>query len=316
MQAGVALRFSDDGLVVHGASASSSLAVFPSELVGHADGLQPAAGRFEEHGDDLLFVPRFPLVAGLSYSLLIDGIEAAAVDVAVQASTPTTEVVSIHPASGAAPLNLLRIHVSFSAPMSDGFAARAIQVRGAETGERLEDAFLQGPELWDMSRQRLTLLRAPGYLLTDGDPVWIRVDRSMPDAAGRPLRGGAGRVYRIGPALREPIDLKAWRLVTPAAGTTEPLVVDFDRPLDRVLLADCLEVLADATTLVAGDAAIDEGERVWRFEPAFPWQPGTYVLRVDARLEDLAGNRATDAPHVDVPFAIPYTNDPEEVSTQ
>jgi len=60
MQAGVALRLSERRPRRSRRIRVSSLAVFPSELVGHADGLQPAAGRFEEQGDELLFVPRFP----------------------------------------------------------------------------------------------------------------------------------------------------------------------------------------------------------------------------------------------------------------
>jgi len=245
--------------------------VFPSELVGHADGLQPAAGRFEEQGDELLFVPRFPLVAGRSYSLLIDGIEAAAVEVPLHALTPTTEVVSIHPAAGAAPGNLLRIHISFSAPMSDGFAARAIQVRGAETGERLEDAFLQGPELWDMSRQAPDPPACP-HVPTDGRRPHLDPRRPL-HAGCHWTAASRRRRARLPDRPRPsdpPIDAKLWRLAIPAAGGTEPLVVEFDRPLDRLLLADCLDVLADATTLVSGAAAIDEGERVWRFEADVP----------------------------------------------
>jgi hypothetical protein len=44
---------------------------------------------------------------------------------------------------------------------------------------------------------------------------------------------------------------------------------------------------------VVGQATIADGESCWTFRPLYPWQPQVYHLRVDARLEDLAGNSLT-----------------------
>ena len=75
------------------------------------------------------------------------------------------------------------------------------------------------------------------------------------------------------------------RSTTPAAGSTAPLTVRFDRPLDRALLEHCLSVAG-----VAGEAAVGEGEGSWSFVPDASWRAGTHVLVVETRLEDLAGN--------------------------
>jgi hypothetical protein len=289
------------------------MGVLPSELVDQAALLRPTAGRFEERGGEVLFVPRFPFVGGLSYSLLIDGREAGAVEVPVSASTPTARVVSIHPSAVAVPVNLLRVYISFSAPMAEGFAARAVRARVVESNELLDDLLQpMDPECWDESRQRLTVLLDRDELerlrLPPGEPIGISVDRSMQDAAGRPLRAGAGRVYKVGPPNRAHVDPYSWEVAAPAAGSTDELVVSFDRPLDRVFLRHCLEVRDDATT-VAGTGHVDGGERVWRFEPAAPWSTGSYALSIDKLLEDVAGNPVGGVPRdtsrVDVPFSIP-----------
>jgi hypothetical protein len=322
----------DRCLVIRGSVEPERMAVLPTALAGRDAHLQSTAGHFAEADGDTLFVPRFPLIDGVSYSLLIDGVEAAAAVVPLTASTPTTRLTSIHPTAIEMPLNLLRIYITFSAPMSEGFAAGAIRARRVETGELLDDVFLpMDPELWDESRQRLTLLLDPGrikrglvphaeagYPLTEGEPIGISVDRSMRDAAGRPLRAGGGRVYKVGPANRARIDPNAWQISTPAAGSTDGLMVTFDRPLDHALLQRCLEVRYGKKA-VAGGVAVDGGERIWRFEPTAPWQAGGHSLRVDTILEDVAGNSVRrvfdreldlaehaplDTPHVDVPFVI------------
>jgi hypothetical protein len=41
---------------------------------------------------------------------------------------------------------------------------------------------------------------------------------------------------------------------------------------------------------VRGAVSIVVGDSAWTFTPASPWQTGSYGIRVDADLEDLAGN--------------------------
>ena len=67
-----------------------------------------------------------------------------------------------------------------------------------------------------------------------------------------------------------------------------PLVVRFDRPLDRALVERHLRVVDGHGHPVPGQTSLDQDARVWVFTPSVG---GTdWRLRVDARLEDLAGN--------------------------
>ena len=291
---------------------SRRLAVYPSETLPAVGkpAVPPVAGRFWAQDGSVRFEPRFPFADGMSYSVLVEsGDDEGSAEVwEIRRPDPevssTTEVVAIYPTAAELPVNLLRVYVHFSAPMSEGWAARAIRVSREDTGETLDDVFLPPePELWDPERMRLTMLLDPGrikrglvpnlefgYPLVEGTAVRIAIDPAFRDAAGQPLKVGAERSYSIGQALRSRIDPNAWRLIAPAAGSRQPLLVQFDRPLDHGLLQHCLSVRDTAGWNVIGVAEIGEGERSWRFTPDGPWEAGEHLVVVEPRLEDVAGN--------------------------
>ena len=334
----------DDLRRLNGTELGRRLAVLPAEFIpaGAASrAMQGTAGRFMVEDDSVVFVPRFPFLDGRSYALLVESDSAAGADGVpavwtlhrpASADTPATEVVAIYPSAGMAPVNLLKLYVRFSEPMSEGQAMRAVRVRRADTGERLEGVFLNmEPELWDRERLRLTLLLDPGrikrglvsnaeagYPLIEGVPVVISINREFRDAVGRPLRAGAERRYTVGAAVRTRVDPARWRYVWPRAGSREPLTVTFDRPLDHALLHHCLWIEDAGGEPVDGPSEVGPGEQSWRFEPAAPWGGGSYAVCADPRLEDLAGNSLirvfdrdlTDAADTPVPgrsIAIDFT---------
>ena len=132
-----------------------------------AGGLPPMAGTFVAQDDAICFVPRFPFVGSTEYTVLVDGV-AAVVVVRPSADPPaTTTVVEIFPTAHEVPRNLLRFYVRFSAPMSEGCAARSIRLVD-DDGDELPGALLPSDdELWDRDRRRLTVLLDPG-----ADQAW------------------------------------------------------------------------------------------------------------------------------------------------
>jgi hypothetical protein len=293
-------------------------------VLGFEGSLPAVAGRFVADGDALRFVPRFPFLSGTGYRVLVHrslgaapgGGDAAAsfeledfedlpFEAAPAAATaPTTSVIAVHPTAPEIPRNQLKLYVTFSAPMSEGEVAHRVTIRRAGAGEAIEAAFLpMEPELWDRSRRRVTVLFDParlkrglaphaaiGYPLVEGETVEVVVDAGFRDGDGRPLVAGATRRYRVGPDVRRRVDPAEWDVVAPAAGGRAPLVVTFDRPLDRALLQHCLTVVDADGRPVAGAAGIAPGETAWSFVPDRPWSAGPHRLLVDGILEDLAGN--------------------------
>jgi hypothetical protein len=184
-------------------------------------------------------------------------------------------------------------------------------------------------ELWDPDRRRLTVLLDParikrglvphrevGYPLREQASVTLVVDGGFPDASGQPLRTGATRTWQVIGDERRHVTPSSWMLRPGTAGTTEPLTVAFDRPLDHGLAARCLRVIG-ATGPVAGSSAVGPEERSWTFAPTVPWADAQHRLVVDPVLEDVAGNSvrrvfdrdlssADDDPRDDGPVELPF----------
>jgi len=292
---------------------STRLGVVPGALIAEAlslgaglssnDVLQLMAGVYECEGDSVCFLPRFPFADGVEYAVLVDNQVVHTIKRAATLLTPTTDVVAIYPTASAVPVNLLKMYVQFSAPMSEGGADRAIQV-SLENGEPLKDVFLNSVhELWNLDHTRLTLLLDPGrikrglvpheqtgYPLIEGRSVVFTVTEAFRDADGHPLRERAAARFNVVAPVRARVDEASWRYRVPRAGSRDPFEVEFDRPLDRALLERCLWIHERNGALVSGRATIGPEERSWCFEPANRWTAGRHVLRINARLEDLAGN--------------------------
>jgi hypothetical protein len=266
-------------------------------------GLPPMAGRLVRDGADLCFVPRFAFLDGTAYTVTVEGAPAATLVRARPDRMATTEVADIRPTAAEVPCNLLRLYVWFSAPMSEGSAARHVRLLD-EAGEVMVGALLPAEqELWDADRRRLTVLLDParikrglvahrqaGYPLRSGATFRVEIEEGFRDALGVPLRTRGERRYDVGADERRRVQPEGWNLSVPRRSTVEPLEVAFDRPLDHALLMRCLRVVSPDGRLVEGRTEVGPEERSWRVAPAQPWASGPHLLVVDPILEDLAGN--------------------------
>jgi hypothetical protein len=319
--------------------------VYPTALVAGdlLPALPPMAGRYEPGADEVWFWPRFGFSAGTSYTIFVrqwNGAEGVpkphdplVLSIAFPADSgrSTTEVVELYPTAGCIPFNQLRMYVYFSAPMTEGRAARHVHVLDDISGKELSDALLPlDPELWDRDRRRLTLLFDParikqglkpheeaGYPLVPGRPIRVVVDQDWRDAAGRPLVRSFERRYQVGADVRRHVDPGQWGMEAPRAGSTEPLVIDFDRTLDQGLLQHSITIRGTDGRRVAGAVAIGAEEQSWAFIPQGRWSAGWHQVEVDHRLEDTAGNsvsrvfdrdllRADHYPKTEHPTVVPF----------
>lgn len=290
-----------DCLRLRGSAPKGSVTVRPT--LGDAIGQQTMAGTLVHDGADLCFIPRFPPLAGTSYSFFVDSCEVGRLERPRPIEEPTTEVMAIYPTADTVPRNMLRFYVAFSGPMSEGQVKGHVSVVD-HTGETLDDALLPfEEELWTADRTRVTLLFDParikrglvantemGYPLVAGRSFEVVVVAGFLDAQGRPLRSRASRRYRVGHDERRRVDPGAWRLRRPTRGDMDDLRLDFDRPLDHGLVGRCISVVGPHGRAIDGTTEIGPHERSWAFRPVTPWASGDHRIVVDAVLEDLAGN--------------------------
>jgi len=281
-----------------------------------AQDVPPLVGSYSVDNRVLVFRSQYPLAPGVryravfrqpgqprSYEQTFNG--------PPKDTTPSTRVAQIYPSADVLPSNQLRLYIYFSAAMSRGEAARRIHLLDKD-GRELTGEFLPGQELWDPGGQRLTLTFDPGRIkrgltsnqsmgppIAEGQRYTLVIDREWPDAQGVPLVETHRKTFRGGPAVRVPPDPKRWKVSPPPAGTSQPLIVDFDRPMNYPLLQRMLQV-AGARGRIEGAIVVDQQESSWRFTPKTPWTAGAHRLIVDTGLEDLAGNKIGQPFDIDV----------------
>ena len=139
-----------------------------------------------------------------------------------------------------------------------------------------------------------------GPVLVEGQHYTLVVDREWLDATGEPLESEFRKAFDALPPDDAPLDVAAWKIEPPKAGTTEALVLRFPEPLDHSMLLRVLHVVDAAGATLPGKIDVSEMETCWRFTPQAAWPAGDFQLVVDTTLEDLAGNSIGRAFDVDV----------------
>jgi hypothetical protein len=270
----------------------------------------PLLGSYVERGVWIDFRPRFKLVPGGTYVARAyrgDGPNGPVVSEttytvpAAEAKPPTT-VAGVSPNLPTLPANVLKFYVSFTAPMREGREVleriKLLDDAGRELGAPWRDL-----ELWYADATRLSLFVHPGRIkqgvnlredfgpvLTPGRRYTLVVGTDLLDAAGQPLAREFHYPFVATDELRRRIDVAAWSLAAPKSGERDPLVVTFDRPLDRHLALRALAVHDAAGQSLLGQGEVSPDGRRWSWTPVDRWSPGNFKLQVDPVLEDLCGN--------------------------
>ncbi len=276
-----------------------------------ASGVPPVLGQYSVEAGELVFRPRFPLSPGMHVRAVFQAPGASEVaesfDVpAGPVAEATTGVTQVYPTASVLPANALKFYIYFSGPMQRGDSWAHLRLL-REDGTRVEYPFLElDQELWDRDNRRFTVLFDPGRIkrglasraeagpaLEPGQTYTLVVDREWRDGRGAPLAQEFRKTFRAAAEDRTPPDPRKWRITTPRAGTHEPLVLTFPKPLDYALLQHEIEVVG-----MRGEVSVAREEKEWRFIPDTPWSRREYRIAVRTTLEDIAGN------HINRPFDV------------
>jgi len=278
-------------------------------------------GAYSIEGGSLTFHPRYPLASGVTYHAVFHPPGSAPVEATFHGpeavAAPEARVTAMYPSSPVLPANQLKLYVVFSAPMQGGDFWPSIHLVDQD-GKPAYLPFV-GQELWNRDNTRLTLIFDPGRIkrgvkpnvdlgpvLVEGKRYTLIIDREFKDVNGRLMAEPFRHEFAVGADERQAVDTALWKVSQPKAGTRDPLVIRFDRPLDYALLSDAFQIPG-----VSGMTTIGLGETEWRFQPTQPWRAGEHQVVIDMALEDLAGNRIGRAFDVDT-----MTNPTERITRQ
>lgn len=294
-------------------------------------------GDYELHGSTIEFRPRFAPSPSVSLRVTYDQPDGSIATAFFPAKSgykaeSITKVAQVYPTTGVWPANTLKLYIQFSGPMKEGVAWSHIHLLD-DAGQPVVKPFVEiDQELWDPAGTRLTVLFDPGRIkrglldnkvegppLVEGRKYTLKIDKDWPDAASASLVEGYEKTFTVGPAVRETVDAKAWKVTAPARN--QALVIAFPRPMDNALIRKAITVRSDGKP-VPGKIVLQDQETRWVFIPDHTWLPGAYQIHVDgttAGVADLAGNllgrlfdmdktdpkQQADAPaSVDIPFKV------------
>ncbi|OJJ22145.1 hypothetical protein BKI52_08900 [marine bacterium AO1-C] len=226
---------------------------------------------------------------------------------------PATYVTKVYPQSEQLPANLLKMYIYFSAPMSRRQSKKYVKVLD-ERGAVVPHVFLPiQEELWNANRTRLTLFFDPGRIKRglrphneNGVPLQpnrkyrLVIDAQWKDVFGNPLQKRFVKQFQTIKDDRIQPQVNQWQLKIPEALTQKPLMIDAHNPMDHALVQRYLIVKRQNGGEVEGRFTLGKDDQTIQFFPEKPWKPGSYIIQIDSRLEDLAGNNLRQLFDVDM----------------
>lgn len=283
-----------------GSTGASSVQVF----LAHGNG-SAILGGIESVGtndEQIVFMPLIPFTHGLNYEVRSDNKIIGTILIPGAHDEDDSKVIAVYPTLDTVPQNLLKFYIEFSQPMREGEALQHIALIKNDN-DTLQDEFLDlQPELWNNDRTVLTLWFDPGRIKRDlqpnlkmgpplikGNKYTLIVKKDWQNEDGRTLEQNFVKNFVAGNYDSLSPNTKQWKITTPKAGTNNALEVDFQESLDYMLVKNAISINYRGAD-IAGRFSVHSRESGFSFVPMSPWQKGEYILAVEARMEDLAGN--------------------------
>ncbi|RRA97973.1 Ig-like domain-containing protein [Larkinella rosea] len=267
-------------------------------------GAQPAIlGEYQLADNAVIFEPLIPFTRGLRYEVWLRNQRLDGFEIPLADPKDAPELLAVYPSQDSLPDNLLKIYLRFSRPMREGQSPKYVALLKNRT-DTVPGVFLDlQPELWNPDRTMLTLWLDPGRIKRDLQPnkrlgaplqkslqYQLVVSALWPDQQGAKLAKAFTKAFVTIPRDSLSPNPNRWQIKPPAADGNQPLDITFGEPLDYSLLTETLHVIGNDGKPITGKWHIGDEEKTARFKPAQNWKPGRYTLRIEARLEDLAGN--------------------------
>lgn len=261
-------------------------------------------GELRVNGNEVQFTPLIPFTRGQSHEIMYNGSSIGTVSIPVLAeSEANLAVLEIYPTQDSLPENQLKFFIQFSKPMREGNSLAHVTLLNSNK-DTLKGVFLDlQPELWNEDQTLLTLWLDPGRIKRDLIP---NLEMGAPLEKGESYRliiseqwkgisvGNLAQSYTkdFTVTARDSISPSptSWILDTPKSGTIETVSIDFSEALDFSLLQEVFSIKDEANQPIFGKWEIGLEEKSIQFIPENSWKKGKYILQVESRLEDLAGN--------------------------
>lgn len=251
------------------------------------------------------FTPLIPFSPGQTYTLRKNNTEVlASFTIPGRAKTKTAELLAIYPKVDTVPENLLKMYFEFAQPMQEvGNALDFIRVTNETDSIETEPFLRLESELWNKDHRVLTLWLDPGRIKTDlipnrerglpltaGKVYTLTVDSSWKSAEGIPLRQEYTKKFYVGFRDDEKPNINQWKLLLRDEDSIKSLHLDFGEPMDAFLAKEAIRIYDLNDTQINGKLELIKSGSTLTFVPDANWRNKEIEMRIESRLEDLAGN--------------------------
>lgn len=255
--------------------------------------------------DKYTFTPAIAFTPGQNYTIRKKDTQLlASFKIPKQTNRKAAELLAIHPKGDTVPENLLKMYFEFGQPMQEiGNALDFISVTNKTDGVEIRPFLRLESELWSKERTVLTLWLDPGRIKTDlipnkerglpltaGHNYIITIDSVWKSREGSPLDRKYTKRFYVGPRDDKRPKISEWQLRIDDTDTIRKLSVDFGEPLDAFLAKETIRIYDMNDERIPGAFSLNEDGRILRFVPENDWSTEEIIIRVESRLEDLAGN--------------------------
>ena len=283
-------------------SADSIKELLKVQLINGADSTA-MLGEYYINSQEIIFEPLIPFSRGLSFAVLFRDKRIGEIEIPKADPAEAPMLLSIYPTNDTLPENLLKIYLQFSQPMRQGESQKYIALIKNDH-DTLSEIFLNlQPELWNEDRTTLTIWLDPGRIKRDlqpnkrlgnplikGEHYKFAVSDQWKDVQGLQLKQEYTRKFFVSSRDSISPDPDQWILKISGSGSVNPIEADLRESLDYFLLKESISIVNEKGNSVDGLLSISNEEKKYRFVPVEQWTAGRYILRVETRLEDLAGN--------------------------
>ena len=207
--------------------------------------------------------------------------------------------IRIYPFSKILPANILRFYIHFSRPAEAHFDRKQLWLLNDKEQVIHEPFLVLSQELWSLDGLRLTILMEPGRIkrgLGTGpahDPAFVvgQTYSLVVTVLGHSKR----HVFHVSDPVLKELDESCWRLISPVAGSFDPVILYFERVMDAALLENEIGVLLHTGEVIQAQVLLAQGGTAAQIIPTRPWRAEEHFLVASERLEDVCGNRLGEA---------------------
>jgi len=265
--------------------------------------LTSVLGDFSSENNRQTFTPIIPFSNGKTYSIKRGQQLISSFTIVTQNTSSDPELLAIYPTAAVVPENLLKMYFKFSQPMQEvGNVLDFISVFNKTANEKV-DVFLElETELWNVNHTVLTVWLDPGRIKKDlvpnkerglpilnGHEYEISISKDFRNAQGNPLKQTYTKTIKVKGQDKTKPKAEEFTIRVPK-NETSPLNIQFNEPLDAILLTEVFSVLDAKGEKIEGKYEVQHIETSIVFKPTKSWKSGKYKIEIQSRLEDLAGN--------------------------